>query len=399
MKKRQIKKQGFGDAGFFFLLIFFLVAATLSASEFRANDNVNISTHEVISDDLYVFGNGVDINGDIEGDLVSFCYDLSSTGAIDGSANIFSYNADLIGRVGGSTRIFSYMVRINCPIEGNLVVLGGNVRIGENAVVLRDLNFNADKITMDGTVHGDIDGHGGEIIIGGTGKIDGNVKIAAKRILVVAPAVIKGSFTYTSPEEAIIDPGVVIQGEIKRELPKPDEESEKDAISIFGAIFKILLFVMSVVTGLVLILLLKVHTLEAVTQIETRFWFTLAVGCLAIMILIGGAIVSVAMIIGIPLALVMFSLGLILFYIGKIYSSIALGRFLLGRLNRERKPGLIAEFLLGLVLLAIVFQIPYLGWLAYIAAFIIGTGAIVVAFMSIGKRLKTATATEASAIS
>jgi len=44
------------------------------------------------------------------------------------------------------------------------------------------------------------------------------------------------------------------------------------------------------------------------------------------------------------------------------------------------------ELFLGLIVLTILFQIPYLGWLIYIGAFILGTGAAVSGYIAITKK-------------
>jgi hypothetical protein len=150
---------------------------------------------------------------------------------------------------------------------------------------------------------------------------------------------------------------------------------------------------MTLATGMIIILLFREHTNEAILQVERRFWVTLAIGCLAFIILTFGAVVPAVLIVGIPLSLLMLTSATILFYIGKIYVSITLGRFLFKRFTGGRK-AIALEFIVGLIILAILFAIPVIGWIVYILTFLLGTGAAVSGIISLHRKYKSATAGE-----
>lgn len=382
-------------------LILLLAAVLLTAassqialgSEFRARDDVAVDINETVRDDLYLFGNNVEVRGDVDGDLVSFSYSIISNGEIFGSANIFAYNIDLTGHISGTVRTFAYSTRINCPIEGNFVGMSGWLRIGDKAIISKDFHFVAERLTFDGTIRGKLEGGGDEVKIAGT--VFGDVDVEAKRLIIVAPAIIKGNLKYTSPEEAIIEDGVVIEGKI--DWDEKEVDSEVADPNILGPIslgLDIALFVMAFVTGLFLILLFKDHARTASEQVKRNFWHTLAIGFLAFIIIAGGAIVSAILLVGIPLSILLIMVGLIFFYIGKIYAAIPLGNWAIGLISKDAKPGIILQFLLGLIILTIIFQIPFFGFIGYIAAFIIGTGAIVTAVMEMNKLIKNRTGSQ-----
>jgi hypothetical protein len=80
-----------------------------------------------------------------------------------------------------------------------------------------------------------------------------------------------------------------------------------------------------------------------------------------------------------------------LFYIGKIYAAIPLGNWVLNMISKESKPGIILQFLIGLIILTVLFRIPYIGMIIYIGAFVLGAGAIVQAIISMRTKLRNAT--------
>jgi cytoskeletal protein CcmA (bactofilin family) len=372
------------------ILILFIPFQTY-ASEFKTGDNPDVLQRDTIRDDLYIFGNYSEVRGLVEGDLVTFCYSFSSDGNIGGSANIFAYDIDIIGEIQGSARLFSYKARINGPIQGNALIFTNDCRVEGRTIIGRDLNFGSNYAKIDGTVMGNVEGKASRITVSGT--IEGDAEFEAERLLIVSPAVIKGDLTYKSPDEAIIDDDVVIDGEVLWKEQEYDSDDSGDAS--IPAVVRIIFFIMTLATGMILILLFREHTDESILQIDQKFWVTLAIGCLSFIILTFGAIVPAVLIVGIPVSLLMLTSATILFYIGKIYVSIALGRYLFKRLAGGRK-AIALEFIVGLVILAILFAIPVIGWIVYILTFLLGTGAAVSGIISLHRKYKTATAGETS---
>ena len=363
-----------------------LFASGLHASEFLAKKAITIAKSDTINDDTYIFASYGKINGTVNGDLAAFCYDVNSVGDIQGNANMFGYRVDLHGRVERSARLFGNYVNSNGDIGSNMLILGNEISVGDKAIIGRDLNCYGAKITVDGTIRRNLKISGDRIVISGT--IEGNVDLEGQSILIVPPANIKGNLTYTSKKEATIEDGAVIQGEKTWSLPEAIKKSEKEkgGISIFSIILRIMLFMMAMITGLVILALFKDHTVESSKQIIDNFWITLARGCLAFIIFTVGVIALFVVILGIPLGILLISLGMILFYIGKIYVAISLGRYIFGLFNRQKIHAAGMELFLGLIVLTILFQIPYLGWLVYIGAFVLGTGAAVSGYVTMTKK-------------
>jgi cytoskeletal protein CcmA (bactofilin family) len=372
-----------------FIFVFISVAflpSFIYGSEFLTRKTITVSKSDTIADDFYILSNYAKVNGRVEGDLSAFCYDINSTGEIGGNANLCGYRVDLHGRVERSARIFANLANSNGDIAGNMIIIGNEISLGEKAIIGRDLACYGAKITMDGYVKGNLDISGDNAIV--SGIIDGDVRITAQKILIAPPAVIKGNLIYTSLKEATIEEGVVIQGEKIWEPPKKEEEKDDEGISIFSIVLKFVLFVMALITGLLFIYLFKEHTRESSKQILENFWVTLARGLLAFIVFTAGVIVLIILILGIPIAVLLIGLGVILFYIGKIYVSISLGRLILKALNREKIYALGWELFCGLIILTVLFQIPFLGWMIYIGAFILGSGAAISGYWALTRRVK-----------
>jgi len=360
-----------------------------AASDFRHGDeDISVAREDTIKDDLYVFGNYSEVRGTIEGDLTGFCYDISSNGNILGNANLFAYSIDFIGKIDRSARLIGYKVRMNGPVMGNLVAVGNDVRLGAKSFIGRDLTYSANNIRIEGIITGNVSGKSAKTVI--SAAIDGDVKIETDQLIITSPTVIKGELNYISPNEAILDKDVKIEGKInwddKSAIPGEDSDSSR----IGSSIFKFVFFLMSLITGLVLILLFRNHLNESVLQFETNFWNSFAIGCISFLGLTFGAVIPAVLIIGIPIAFMMFCLGSILFYIGKIYVGIALTRYLYGLINHESRLPMGVELLIGLIVLTVLFEIPVLGWIIYVGTFLLGTGIAINGFRAQCKRQEMA---------
>lgn len=364
-------------------LIMVLLISSGMASEFIANEGNVVASDETIDDDLYLFSNNCEIYGEITGDLSAFCYDIESEGTIGGSCNIFAFNLILGGIVNNSARIFGFDIDIIGDIRGNVLAFGQEIHIDRDAIIEKDLNAWGEVVFVDGIVKGDVEISGGSVVI--TGRIEGNLYIEAEEISIVSPAVVGGDFNYISAEKAYIEDGARIDGEIDWEEVEVRKTLD-EAISDISHGIRIILFLMSLVTGLGLILIFRNHTRESSNQIQNKFWQSFGIGFLAFVIFMSGSILLMILILGIPLGIMMMILGMILFYIGKIYVAIVIGRLLFKMLAPKSKIAIGWEFIIGLIVLSLVFLIPVLGAIMYFVTFLVGAGGAIAAEIAINRK-------------
>src|SRR5262249_5171408 len=82
---RRYFRRGSARAGVFAGLgVLLAVANPAAATEFRKSDTVTIKKDEVIKGDLFVTGNHVRIEGEVDGDVYAFAEQLEVSGRING---------------------------------------------------------------------------------------------------------------------------------------------------------------------------------------------------------------------------------------------------------------------------------------------------------------------------
>jgi len=351
--------------------IVILLPAMSSASVFFSKDRYFVPPGDTVNDDVYAATSEVAVGGVITGDAFFACQKYSLSGNILGSLNSGSQYATVRGDVGGSARIFAQTVIIDAAIGRNLVAFGEDIDLSEASRVGKDVTIMGGRVSLSGEIDGNAEVRCNELFI--SGVINGNLKIEAQKISILPPAAIAGNIDYKSKTEISISDGVNVGGEVNWKEVKPEEEEGKGGINVG---IRIMLFLASFVTGLLLIGLINRHTRAASAQITLKPLMSLGVGFVSFCAIPIAIVVLLVTLVGIPAAIIMLFAYTIFFYIAKVYVSIALGRIILRALRKDSDPRQGWSLLLGLVILTILFMIPVLGTVIYFLVIFWGFGAI-----------------------
>jgi len=388
------------------LAVALLFAGYAQATSIQSGGNIHISNLHQIDDDLYAFGQNVTVDGLIKGDLVVGAKEVFINGEVTESENIFAYKLHHTGNVGNSLRAFANTAIIDGKVGRSVMLFAYDTRIGKGAVVERDVSIAGYSSRVEGVIKGNAKIYGNRIFI--SGEIGGNVDLGGDEITISPPAVIRGNLTYTCEKEAKIDTaaGVTILGETRWE--QPDEGNGEDEEKTGGAAFKTMIFNISKILaaflfGIIVVYLFRRYAEVSFHQLRTRFSVSFATGFLfllilvvavlilavsAIFLLVGlalisgemaplGALVLILSMLMVPItAFTTVSSGII-FYSGKIMFAFLVGYLLVRIFKSEAALLGKAQLLFGLIVLALLFAVPYVGLLIYLLVSIAGAGAIV----------------------
>jgi len=373
------------------------------ASIFRHDSTVQVSNIEAINDDYYVYANRLMMDGVINGDLCAFCYKIDVRGEVGQTANLFAQGVKMEGKVNGSLRVFCQQATIDGYVARSAVLAAEDIEVGKNSVIERDLSAYGALVSLEGTVKGNVKASCGNFDL--TGVIVGNAEIEADHITISPPAVITGNLIYTSKNKADIelDKGVTITGTTTWNLPAQKEEEESGQHrGLTAFVVRISSLLAAFIFGLVVARVFRPYAEESFNQLRTRFTTTIAAGLLGILVLVLcvivllvslgamlagyviiksglapiGSLVMIFSILMVPVTSFATVTGAIVLYSGKILCGFALGHLIMSR----ARPGTAllgsSGLFVGLVILSLLFAIPYAGWVLYIAACVIGAGAI-----------------------
>jgi len=167
-----------------------------------------------------------------------------------------------------------------------------------------------------------------------------------------------------------------VTGGIEKVVLSADELAAEKGKGI-SWVTRVVLFLCSLATGLILILLANRHTHAAADFILSKPLMCIGIGFIGVCIAPVAIAVLLITIVGIPLSIMLLFALTVFFYLAKVYVSIAVGRMVFKLLGRQIKIGW--ALLLGLVIVTILFTVPVLGWVCYFGVVFWGIGAIVLA--------------------
>lgn len=373
-----------------------------------------------IDDDVYAIGGeNISMDGNIDGDFTAFTYGINVNGEINGNGNFFCRSLDHNGRIERNLHAFAETANINGVVNRSVIAFCSEFILSGNALVERDLTIYCGRVDIGGTVKGNAKIHGSEVRI--FGIIEGDLEIEADKIAISNSAVIKGNLKYSSPEEIVIDTanGAVIVGTIERVPLKSDNNSDSGFRTVVVTISELLA---AFLFGLLILMPFRRYAKEAVEQLHHRMVVSLAAGLITIVVflfaivvvvlssitfLIGyglisgdtpaaGALVLTMSTIILPISAFSAVSGGILFYLGKIVLAFLVGYAIVAALKREAICLSKTQLILGLIVLALVFEIPYLGMFLYLLGSLTGAGAIVLAVRKISFEISASKGTDSS---
>ncbi len=361
------------------LALFLLTPGSVWAASVTTGDALTISAGEVVEDDVYLFGDVVTISGLVRGDAVVFCREAIIDGTIEGSLLVFAETIRIDGEIVGTVR-------------------GGANSIFFSGTTSRDLMMAANTLSISGKVGQDLFGAGNSIII--TGSIGRDVLASMNRLVIDAPvggninaytsdlvigprAVVSGGITYTSGNEASIDGGAVISGQLKRLDPPAKQAVSGPGRSVWSFIRPILSLL---ALTLLMVLVFPGLTKGTAGMIGEKPGSSAGYGAMVVFGAPLAAVILLITIIGIPISLLSMLLYIVLLYTARVFAGYYLAWLFFKRINKELHPVWIA--LSGVLVLALLIQIPYMGWLINLAAVIFASGAFLLYLHGKGNKVE-----------
>lgn len=377
--------------------ILFVSASPLWALESEKQDDSSFSTK--FNDDLYVFGSDIFVTEDVAGDLIMAGGRINVDGNIAQDLMAAGGMVTINGDVGDDIRITGGTINISGDVKDDLLAAGGQISISKASVIGGVLVLTGGILNISCTVEDNAILSGGTITI--SGKINGDVRIDDVEILnVTGSAEITGDLVYSSSTRANISDDAVIGGEVKETIVKDVKRETLKTDRTPWAVFitttyiggSIIAFLGLLILGIILILAMPGFFRKFNDRMKNTLGYCVGGGAI---VLFGVPIASVIIfIISILLFITIIGSGLgivamasnvimlivygLLIYLSTIFLSYLLGRTILSKtsLNMDKYGWKVLAYLIGLVIIMIVYSIPFVGWVIRFAGILFGLGGL-----------------------
>jgi cytoskeletal protein CcmA (bactofilin family) len=359
--------------------VFLPAVAAANEVEAQIFRPMNVPTTQVIDRDYFALGPLVEISGTVNGDLYAAGGQVLIDGRVNGDVLVAGGRVMLSGHVAQDVRIAGGQVSFSGTVGRNVTVFGGNVELTPAAVITGSLVAAGGNVHVAAPLLRGAKIAAGSLII--SNRVGGNVEAAVGSLRITSKAEIRGGVDYVSQQEASVDPGARIQGQLtRRPPPGTPRPSPEKVFAFFAALALVIMavsFVSTLILGLLSLRFLPRYHEATVSTLRERPWASLGVGFVAAVVTpVAGAILF-ATVLGIPLALILTAAYLIALYWGRIFALHRLGEATCRLFQASPRPGW--AFVLGLVVYYVLALIPVVGWVLALLVVLSGLGAELIA--------------------
>lgn len=334
----------------------------MSGSDFFGAGGI-INLTDAVAGDAILVGGRVSVASEVDGDLIAAGGELSLGGAV----------GDDLYAAGGS-------VQLDAIVSGNARVAGGEVTVGPATVVAGALSVSGGRVVFEGNTHANLRASGGSVRL--DGEVHGDAEVRAEELLIGPGARIGGRLVFHGPVAPEVPEGAVIAGGVEfherdaRRFFDDHRPRVHDAVRGAGSV---MWFVGVFVAAALFVLMFPRFARDAAAAIGTKPLQSLGLGIAILLCVPFLGVVLLITIIGIPLALLLVPLYLLVLFLGWATAALFIAQRGLEVLRPARAvtPAwqLLALFL-GLLALWLLRQLPFAGGLIGFLALVAGIGAL-----------------------
>lgn len=340
----------------------------------------SVAKDEVISDDLFVAADSVQIDGKVEGDVYAAASTVIVTGFITGDLITAGETITVSGTVGDDIIAAGKTIDLDgARVTGSARVFALTVLADDKTAIDETLVFGAQTMNIVGTVGRNVVGAAADASV--DARIGRDVLVGASNFSVSDTSVISGNVTYSAAENARIEEGAEITGAVKELAPAPtpkEQTTERNAFAGMNVGFRMWSYFAALLVGVVCIRFGREFVKSAADTINKKMFASLGWGMIMLIFAPIALLFLMFTLIGIPLALF-----LLLLYIFELYASkIIVGAWLGEKINtklKQKSDNPYMKYALGLLVLYVVNMLPVVSLFTSLFSLLAGLGAIVLA--------------------
>jgi len=368
----------------FILFISFLIPTSVFAAGTHSSFSAarSLVTASSSPGNAYTAGVSVVITAPVGGDLSAIGGSIVSAAPITGDVLFLAGSIDSRSPISGDLRAAGGSINIQKPIEGDLVAFG--LSVNDDGRTKGSVFIAALNVTVANGASGPVTIYGNNVSLAGNFTSDVTV-VASGRVKVSSDTVIRGKFSYESPETAIIPASArIIGGTTYTNISYLPDAGTSRALAIASVGFFLFIRIVSLIILAGLLAGLFPRLAETVVKraytkrirdilLTLLFGFALLVATPILIIILSLTFV------GISIALLILIAYAFIMLLSLIYAGILLGGIFV-RFLTKREPILWHDGVLGMLILSLISLIPYVGVFVLLFISIFAMGALLCIF-------------------
>lgn len=352
--------------------------ATITGCSVEVDDGDSVS--HLFGSDYFGAGGLLNVTDPIDGDAFMAGGQVSVASEVDGDLVVAGGELSLGGAVGDDLYAAGGSVQLDAIVSGNARIAGGDVTVGPATVVAGALSLTGARVEFDGNTHEYLQASGGSVRI--NGEVHGDAQVRAEELLIGPEARIGGRLIFSGPQEPVVPDGAVISGGLEfrqKSAHRFFEDAGGPVRESARTLGTVLWFLGVFVAAALFRIVFPGFSQAAASVIGRRPLQSLGLGLAILACVPFVAVVLLITVIGIPLALLLIPVYLLVMFLGWVTAAI----FIAQRGTEVLRPGRASSLgmqlfalLLALCALWLLRQIPLVGGLIALLALIAGIGAL-----------------------
>ncbi|MFA4942086.1 MAG: polymer-forming cytoskeletal protein [Patescibacteria group bacterium] len=357
-------------ASLLIMMTLVLFPAITKAFSVQSGNSVSNPKDQIINGNLYAAGSIITIDGQVTGDVICVGQTVNISAKVDGDIICAAQTINISGEVLGNVRVAGNFINLSGTVGRNMNAFGASVILSDKAKVGWDLLVAGVQTEMRGEVNGSLHGSVKNLLVAGRVaknldiKVDGDLEKKERGVLeITETGKVEGDVIYTGINEAKLIKDRV-SGKIVHNLPESSDHKVVLAF-IWGRIYAIF---SALLVGLALLSLWRKQVVGVTDRMKNKIGMNIGVGAIVMFAPPIISLILIATFIGIPLALILSALWLMVIFVSRVVFGIMVGRFLLKKMVGKQAPKLFLEMIAGIVVCSVIFALPLIGWLGALIA-------------------------------
>ena len=347
--------------------------APANSLEIRRDKNmVTIAKSETVDDTLLVAAETVLVEGVITGDLVAVGRSIDISGTVEGNVFAFAESVTVRGKVGGLVlgTASSYDLR-GATVGGVLWIAGEKLSIDSEARVGGNVTVGTRTVSIEGFVAKDLYAFAETVEL--RGVLGGDLEAFAERVRLLGDAHVGGNVRFRSGNEDRLHRAetVRIDGDVEfLDMPEGFEERNRYATVEFY-LWQVARLIGAFVVGLAFLWLVPGYRfvsigagVDALKTAGIGFLIMVSVPILAVLVALS--------LVGLPLSFIAIVAWLLSLYLAKTVVGAVVGRMIL-----SESDSLPLTLLVGLTVVIVAVNLPFIGGIINFVLTIVGLGLLV----------------------
>ena len=319
--------------------------------------------------------------GDVNGDLFWWGQSVTLAGSILNNAFAGGSSVSIDGTVGSDAFSFAGTTYVTGEVMHNVYAFTGQMFVNEDAVIHGNLVCFCGSLTINGTVRGQVMGSGGATTV--TGDV-GSMKLEVGHLVLTSAAVVHGDLDYEGNDEAEIADEAQVGGDIRWDQDTPaeddtgDDSSESGGLGFWDIASTAWWYLANLTVGVAALLFGGRVARAPAARLREQAAVGLGFGFVVTVVIPVACLIAALMLVTLPLGIIVMQLYLLCIFLARLVTAHFLGDWLLRRTGQQQPSEYIA-LAGGLVVLFLLTEIPYVGFLIWLTALFLGVGGLFLA--------------------